>query len=463
MNSVLGEVAKAVNGEITCGGPLIKIKNICLDSREVTEGSLFFAIKGERHDAHDFVVSALAGGAAAAVVSSEVALSPELGERGLIRVLDTRLALQQLARWHRSRFQIPVMAVTGSVGKTTTKDLLALCLGARFKTLKTRGNYNNEIGVPLTLLALDESYQAAVVEMAMRNRGEIRELAAITCPTHAIITNVEPVHLENLGSLRNIAEAKCEVLEFIPENGLAFINGDDALLVETARKYQVKQILFGTGPDCSYRLAGVEVSREGTRIEASIRGQKVVFQIPVPGAHLAYNVVAAAGAALESGVSLEEIQCSLERFQPSERRLTIKAGSGGVTVIDDCYNANPLSMQAALRVLGDIGQGAVRVAVLGDMYELGEYEEPGHREVGRMAAHLGIEHLITVGESAWYICEAAREEGMQEVYHFGDKQSALNYLQAILESGMVVLFKASRGMHLEEMVEKVVTGGDDDG
>jgi len=143
--------------------------------------------------------------------------------------------------------------------------------------------------------------------------------------------------------------------------------------------------------------------------------------------------------------------------------LTIKTGSGGVTVIDDCYNANPLSMQAALRVLGDIGQGAVRVAVLGDMYELGEYEEPGHREVGRMAAHLGIEHLITVGESAWYICEAAREEGMQEVYHFGDKQSALNYLQAILESGMVVLFKASRGMHLEEMVEKVVTGGDDDG
>ena len=156
---------------------------------------------------------------------------------------DTRLALQQLARWHRSHFSIPVIAVTGSVGKTTTKDLLALCLGARFKTLKTRGNYNNEIGVPLTLLALDDSCQAAVVEMAMRNRGEIRELAGMVCPTHAIITNVEPVHLENLGSLRAIAEAKCEVLESLPETGWAFINGDDALLAETARKYQVKQIL----------------------------------------------------------------------------------------------------------------------------------------------------------------------------------------------------------------------------
>lgn len=455
MNSKLGEIARAITGEILAGDANLTVEGISLDSRKVKQGNLFFALQGEKYDAHDFVVEALSRGAAAAVVSRPVAIKAEIKDRGLIRVSDVRLALQDLARWHRDRFQLHMVAVTGSVGKTTTKDLLAAALGAGFKTLKTEGNHNNEIGVPLTLLQLDTSHQACVAEMAMRNRGEIEQLASIIRPTCAVIINVEPVHLENLGTLQNIAEAKCEVLKFIDRNGFVLINGDNPLLIETAERYPVRKFLFGRDPRCDFRILEAVTLDGGCDIEASMMGEKVKFHIPVPGSHLADNVVAAAGTAFRLGVSIPAIQESLKGFSPSYRRLNIKTGIGGTVVIDDCYNANPVSMQAALKVLNDIAGGRIRVAVLGDMYELGSYEVQGHREVGTRVAELGIEHLLAVGEHARHIWKAAREAGMDEerARYFVDKKSALDYLRTILEEDMVVLIKASRGMQMEEIVE----------
>ncbi|NLU49519.1 MAG: UDP-N-acetylmuramoyl-tripeptide--D-alanyl-D-alanine ligase [Syntrophomonadaceae bacterium] len=456
MNSVLGDIARAVNGVILSGTPALAIRGVSLDSRKVRDGNLFFALQGENHDAHDFVAEALLRGAAAAVVSRPVDLPKEVGTCGLLRVKDVRSALQDLARWHRDKFRIHVVAVTGSVGKTTTKDLVAACLESRFKTLKTEGNYNNEIGVPLTLLGLEDSYRACVVEMAMRNRGEIAQLADIAHPTCAVIINVEPVHLETLGTMDNVAEAKCEVLKYIGNDGFAVINGDNRLLVETAARYPVRKLTFGKAPGCDFRLREVRSTSNGCEINASILGENHSFYLPVPGTHLAYNVLAAVGTALQLGVGLESIRKGLQGFSPSSRRMNIKTGAGGMTIIDDCYNANPVSMQAALQALTDIAGGsATRVAVLGDMYELGSFEMQGHQQVGRLAAELGIEHLVAVGTNARYMVEAAVEAGMDEerARHFPDKRSALEYLGSVLNKDAVILVKASRGMKMEEIVQ----------
>ncbi len=457
MKVKLLEVAQAVQGNIVQGRPDVEITSVSIDSRSSGQGSLFFALKGDRHDGHDFVPQALANGAVAAVVSRPVSLPQGLVNKGLIRVDDVRKGLQMLARWHRRKFKLHVVGITGSVGKTTTKDLTANFLESKFATLKTEGNFNNEIGVPLTLLRLDESHQACVVEMAMRNLGEIEELAFLALPTCGIIINVEPVHLENLGSLEKIAEAKCELLKCIQEQGFVAINGDNPWLIQKADMYPVKKIRFGRGPNCDDRILEVESFPDKTRIRAGISGRVADFWLPFLAPHLAYNLVAAAGIAFRLGVDIEDIQAKAQSFVPSSRRLNIKPGCRGITVIDDCYNANPVSMKAALEVLSGLGAGRCRVAVLGDMYELGSYEAEGHREVGYKVAELGIEYLVTVGELARLIGEAAKEAGMKEerTLHFPEKGPAAAYLKGNLPAGAVVLVKASRGMRLEEIVREL--------
>jgi len=451
------EVAQGVQGNIVQGRPELEITSVSIDSRHAARGSLFFALKGDRHDGHDFVVQALTNGANAAVVSRLVPLPRGLEEKGLISVSDVKQGLQMLARWYRQRFNLHVVGVTGSVGKTTTKDLAALFLEARFKTLKTEGNFNNEIGVPLTLLRLDERDQACVVEMAMRNLGEIEELASLALPTCGIIINVEPVHLENLGSLEKIAEAKCELIKCIQSEGFVAVNGDNPLLLQKADMYPVKKVRFGWSPACDDRILAVDSSSGRTKVKASIAGEVACFCLPFPAAHLAHNLVAAAGVARRLGVDIGDIQARAQAFIPSSRRLNIKPGRGGITVIDDCYNANPVSMKAGLEVLSDIAGGRCRVAVLGDMYELGSYEEEGHREVGYKVAELGLEYLVTVGKLAKLIGEAAKEAGLGEerVVHFPEKESAIAYLKSNLPAGCVVLIKASRGMHMEEIVKEL--------
>ncbi|MGE5404387.1 MAG: UDP-N-acetylmuramoyl-tripeptide--D-alanyl-D-alanine ligase [Candidatus Saccharibacteria bacterium] len=446
MNASLETLAGEVGGELINADKTIKVTGASIDSRKIEPGVLFFALKGERSDGHDFVDQALSAGAAAAVVSRITGDGPQ------ILVDDPLKALQKMAAFHRSRFDIPVIAVTGSVGKTTTKDLLAECLEGTFHTLKTSGNYNNEIGMPLTLLQLKPYHQACVVEMGMSALGEIDLLSRIARPTACIIVNVGPVHLENLGSIENIARAKCEVLEYTTE--FAVLHGNSPKLREQAVFTKGPLYWFGEGPDCQWQVVDARIDTSGTSIDMKIDEMSLKIKLPLPASHLAPNAVAAVGTAIKLGVEPQAIIGRLRDFKPSSRRLNILPGRAGSVIIDDCYNANPQSMSAALRVLADMSTESRKIAVLGDMFELGDFEAEGHKLVGKAAADHKIDVLVTVGPKAALIAEGARNSGYEgEVLSFEDKSLALPAVLGMLKDGDVVLIKASRGMHMEELVE----------
>ncbi|HBQ84980.1 MAG TPA: UDP-N-acetylmuramoyl-tripeptide--D-alanyl-D-alanine ligase, partial [Syntrophomonas sp.] len=338
MNLTLEYIAHHTGGKILHHNGQT-ITNISTDSRNLKPGALFFALDGENFDGHNFILNAINQGAAAVVVSK---ITKDCTKAGVILVPDTLEALQNLAAGYRNDFQLPVVGVTGSVGKTTTKDILANCLSQDRKTLKTSGNFNNEIGLPLTLLDLEPDHQAAVVELAMRAKGQIAKLALIARPTCAIITNVEPVHLETLGSLENIALAKCEILENIGPDGFAVINGDNHLLVKTAAVFNCKKYTFGTNRDCDIEIVNISNAEAGINIELRILDEKDVFYFPLPAPELAGNVAAAAAAAYLLGVSIDDIKKGIKDFQCSHNRLHIIDLPGGGKAINDTYNANPV-------------------------------------------------------------------------------------------------------------------------
>lgn len=444
MNRSLSEIAAAVGGKVASGDGQIMINGVVADSRKVTPGTLFFALPGENYDGHDFVGQAFLSGAVA-VVSRPIEGGP------YIEVGDTLEALQRLAAYHRNQYNIPVIAVTGSVGKTTTKDLLANCLEGSLITLKTPGNYNNEIGLPLTLLGLRDEHQACVIELAMRGPGEISMLSQIARPTGCIIVNVAPVHLETMGTIENIAKAKCEVLSYTRD--FAVVNGDLSEL-DDARFPQGTLYRFGYGHFCDWRVMTTRYQSSVTQIEMDIRGRHMMVGLPFPATHLAESVAAAIGTAMLLGVEHEDIKERLMRFQPSAGRLNLKNGIKGTTIIDDSYNANPQSMKAALQVLKDWAGRRRKIAVLGDMFELGSYETEGHRSVGSVAAGMGLEILLTIGDRANGILQGAKSAGFNGVLmHFDSKRDAINFLGDEVRSGDVILVKASRGMHTEEIVE----------
>lgn len=462
MQVSLDFVCRSINGQIIAGNDRHIINGVTTDSRRVTAESLFIALCGEKFDGHDFVTAALVQGARAAVVSRVIDIRPGSGEdKTLILVDDTLQALQALASSYRRCFAIPVIAVTGSVGKTTIKDLAALFLSSTWKTLKTEGNYNNDIGLPLTLLQLDESYQAAVVEMGMGALGEIQRLAAIAQPQFALISNVEPVHLETLGNIENIARAKCEVLAEIPEDGFALINGDYKLLVETAREYSCRKYTFGYNSDCDFQVINCQVSNSGMEIKMRWQNQLETLLFPLPAQRLALNIVAAAAMALLLGIDMESIKSSLLDYKPSGNRLNIINLESGGAVINDTYNANPVSMAAAMETGHELAAAGKYLAVLGDMFELGNLETEAHLKVGQIAYASGVDLLVTVGNLAQHIAQGALEAGMnpEQVHHFLTKAEALEYLQNRIDNQWILLFKASRGMQLETMVDELFTNG----
>lgn len=448
MNKELAEIARAIGARITGNYDNVLINGVSTDSRKIKRGDLFVALKGSNHDGHDFVRQALEAGAAAAVVERNLDCGP------LLVVPDTLKALQELAAWHRKHFDIPVIAVTGSVGKTTAKDLLAASLEEEFNTLKTHLNYNNEIGVPLTLLELSPHHQVLVVELGMRAPGEIEQLARIVGPTAAVITNVAPVHLETLGSLQNIARAKCEVLAYTRD--FAVLNGDSPELRETAVFTKGPVYWFGCSEGCQWRLVSADTDRMGTRIQADFEGKLLEFTLSFPAGHLAASVIAAAGTAMLLGVSPQAIQKGLDRFVPSDHRMHFMTGRNNTLIIDDTYNASPLSMAAALKVLAHTAGEARKIAVLGDMFELGTFEQEGHLEVGKEAAVTGVDILITIGNRSRLIARGAAEKGLRgEIRSFDSKEEALDLLKQITKPGDVILVKASHGMHLERLVEEL--------
>ncbi|MGQ9779761.1 MAG: UDP-N-acetylmuramoyl-tripeptide--D-alanyl-D-alanine ligase [Bacillota bacterium] len=451
MGFSLAEVAEATGGRLV-GDPGLYCFRVSIDSREVKPGDLFFALIGARHDGHEFILQAVAAGAKAFVASRPVEVPAGVGA---VFVPDTVAALGALARYHRRRFRLPVVAVTGSTGKTTTKEMLAAIGAVRHRVAKNEGNFNNEIGLPLTLLALSPQDELLVVEMGMRGRGQIAALAAIAEPEVGVVTNIGLTHLELLGSQEAIAEAKGELVAALPAFGTAVLNGDDARCAALAAKTAARVVRFGLGEGAEVKASELIEGPEGSSfILHAPGGMSFPVRLNVPGRHQVQNALAAAAAALAVGLTPEEIQAGLAGFGLSRGRGGSVLAPGGWTVIDDTYNANPASMEAALRVLAARPTSGRRVAVLGDMLELGPATEEAHREIGRQAAGAGLSLLLTFGEAARGIGLGAMEAGFPSaaVRHYEEKTALLETLRTFLRPGDVVLVKGSRGMRMEEIV-----------
>lgn len=457
MQLTLGYINETTGGQLVRGQDQMIITGVTTDSRQVKPGDVFFALRGENFDGHDYVKQAFVQGAAAAVISDKVKQNFDEYNQGVILVEDTLQALQDLAADWRQQFAIPLIAITGSVGKTTTRDIMSAVLSTRWTTLTTEHNYNNDIGLPLTLLRLDAKHQTAVVEMAMRGPGEILRLARIARPTAAIITNVEPVHLETLGSLENIARAKCEILSSVQD--FAVINGDNHLLRKEAAEYSCPCYTFGYNEDCDFRILKAEVRKRQLNITVRLLKEEVSFEFAIPAAKLAGNIVAAAAVGYLYGMSADQILMGLQQYKPTGNRLNISPLSEGGVLINDTYNANPVSMAAALEAGRELAGNSQFVAVLGDMYELGDYEIKGHQEVGAKAAQVGVDLLITVGSKGYLIAEEAQNCGLasNKVYHFLEKEDSINFLRSRVSKQDTVLFKASRGMRLETLIQDWLT------
>jgi len=431
---------------------------VSTDSRSVRAGELFVALKGQRYDGHDFVVEAMRRGAAAAIVSEPIAAAGA-GAAVLIQVNDTLEAMGRIAAAHRSRFALPVVAITGSVGKTTTKEMTAQILSQRFRVLKTEENYNNEIGVPLTALKLEPSHQAAVFEIAMRGPGEIAWLARIIKPGIGLVTNISVTHIERLGSIGAIAAAKAELLREMSADSAAILNADD----DNSRAMQAaargKVVTFGVNRPADVTAREVSVGPTGAAQFRLVTGKgESLVRLAVPGRHNVANALAAAAAALQAGASMEDARLGLESAALGKHRLQIITSARGFTILDDCYNANPDSMIAALEVLGEL-QARRRMAVLGDMLELGPKADEMHRLVGREAAKCGLALLVVAGDFARQLREGALE-GMAEdqVIAAGDVGQCAEIILRAAGPGDAVLVKASRAVAFERIVERLASG-----
>lgn len=449
-------IIDSIKGQLVSGDDKLLIRGISTDSRKIAPGDLFVALEGDNFNGNYYANAALENGAEGVVISDLRKADIKYKHKVVIKVENTLEALQNLASSYRNQFRIPITAITGSVGKTTTKEILAAFLSIKYKTLKTPGNFNNDIGLPLSLLQLDSSYQAAVFEMGMRAPGEIDRLAGVLKPDYAIITNIAPVHLETLGSLENIAAAKCEVLSHLSASGFALLNGDNEILLSKAREYNTRIYTFGNSQNCDFRILKTAASAEGMIIHTSLLGHNRVFNFRLPSTPMAANIVSAAGLAYLLGVDLEGSNNVLHNLSLAEKRLDIKKLSCGGIVINDTYNANPLSMQAALEVLKNLGTNRRKAAVLGDMFELGDFEYKGHFGIGQKAAENGIDLLITIGKRSLAIAQGAESAGMspEKIYSFLEREDALEFLKANLNKNDAVLFKASRSMELEILLNK---------
>lgn len=448
------DIFNAVSAKGYLGSLDILVKDISTDSRKIPEGCLFIPLKGERFDGHAFLYKALKIGAACAL-SSEGA--DDVPGKTIILVEDTGKALRDLAAWYRSQFDIPIVGITGSVGKTSTKDMVASVLGQKLNILKTQGNFNNEIGLPLTVFNLEDVHQAAVLEMGMNNFGEIHRLSSIAKPSLAVITNIGVSHIENLGSRENILKAKLEILDGMGENSTLFINGDDELLSTVKNKKDVKIVTFGIHADCDFKALDIRNRGEkGISFSVIVNGASYGVDIPVPGMHNVYNALAGIGVGLSLGLSMQQILNGIASFSPGKMRMNI-TNTGIYKVINDTYNASPQSMEAALKVLSDIGGTNRKVAILGDMLELGDYSQKGHKDVGRICAE-NADILIACGTSSEETVNGALEAGMKgdRVYYYKTTQEAVSNIKNILKTGDVILVKGSRGMKMEEIAEHIL-------
>ena len=452
----LGQLLEAVGGELLgeFADRDAPIDRVDTDSRSMHPGALFIPLTGDRFDGHSYINAALEGGAGGCLTART--RDSYLPGKFYVKVEDTQKALRDLAAWYKNRFSIPFVAVTGSVGKTTAKDMLAAVLGVKYKVLKTEGNFNNNVGLPLTLLRLDSSVQIAVLEMGMDGLGQIDYLADIVKPDVGVITNVGDAHIERLGSRENILKAKCELLPHVKSGGMVVLNGDDALLSGLRGNTPVPAVFCGQGEGCEYRAqptGGDGVSHIHCRLTTPKMDREV--KIPALGDHMIYPALIAAAVGERFGLTPDEVEEGLGQFVPTRMRMNVLRRGEGITILDDTYNANPQSMRAAISVLAD-SKGGRKTAILGDMLELGPFAPALHSGVGEYLGAVGIDCLVAVGRLAEHIAQGARDAGVPTVFHCRTREEAKAVLPQVVGPDCTILLKGSRGMKLEELTAKLL-------
>ncbi len=439
------EICAAVGGTLLqdSGAP---VTGVTTDSRAVQPGQLFIPLVGERFDGHAYISKALDGGAAGCLTAA----APEtlLPGKLYIQVVDTRLALKALASWYRDKFDLPVVQVTGSAGKTTTKEMIASVLSQRYNTLRTEGNFNNDIGAPLTLLRLMPEHQAAVIETGMNHFGEIRYLGDMVRPDIAVITNVGDAHIENLGNTRQgILRAKCEIFENLTPEGIAVLNGDDELLNTVTLPQTI--LRCGVGDGCGVRVTDIDDrGLEGVACTVSIEGEHYRLTTSAPGRYMIYPMAMAAAIGRRLGLTGEEIAAGVAAYTTVGSRMHLIRLPGERLVIDDCYNANPQSMAEGLRMLA-ASPARHRVAVLGDMGELGQLTAQAHRDMGALTRRLGLT-AVAVGEKMHALTETD-----PQAQWFATVEEAMPTIRQLFTPGTAVLVKASHAMHFERIVKEL--------
>ncbi|MFA6074718.1 MAG: UDP-N-acetylmuramoyl-tripeptide--D-alanyl-D-alanine ligase [Negativicutes bacterium] len=426
----------------------VVIDDVSTDSRRVSKRTLFVPLKGEKADGHDYLQQVVAGGGCVLCARRDI----KIENGACIYVEDTLQALQKLANSVRLLYNIPVIAITGSNGKTTTKEIVFAALSEKFNVLKNEGNFNNEIGLPLTLLRLTAEHQCAIVEMGMRGLGQIDELCQIARPTIGIVTNVGETHIELLRSVENIALAKSELPQFLQAGQLLVLNADDINVGAMAKATKANVVTYGFCEMADVRATNIVATVEGITFAVSIDSLVFSVFLPAVGIHNVHNALAAIAVAWNMGLSAEEIVAGLKKYKPAGMRMLLKK-INGVNVIEDCYNASPLSMNAALDTLA-LFTGR-KIAVLADMLELGDHSERLHREIGFKIAKCGVSALVTYGKRAEYIAIAAKEQGMTRVMAFQSHDDVRSFLRGFLRADDVLLVKGSRGMELEKVLSAV--------
>ncbi|WGX75879.1 UDP-N-acetylmuramoyl-tripeptide--D-alanyl-D-alanine ligase [Paraclostridium bifermentans] len=446
------ELVIATKGTLVKGNESDEIQNIVIDSRKAKSTDAFIAIIGESLDGHKFMQSAYENGCKTFIKNRSNSIKFESSDINLIEVEDTTKALGDIANFYKCKFEIPYIGVTGSVGKTTTKDMIYAAISTKFNTLKNEGNFNNHIGVPLTLFNLNSSHDCAIIEMGMSHFNEIEYLANMVNPKIGVISNIGLSHIENLGSQEGILKAKLEITSNFDESNTLIVNGDDEYLKKICKdelNYDLKT--FGFDHNNDIYCTEYSIGEEELRFTCMIDNKKEEIYIPTVGKHNIYNAMAAILVGLRLEMDLKDIKEGLKNFKASKMRLDI-IKKDNLTIINDAYNASPDSMKAALDILGRYEKR--RVAILGDMFEMGEHSEYGHRLVGGYAIE-NVDVLITIGESSKFISDESIKLGLNSsnVYHFDNKEIAIEKLSDIINKDDVVLVKASRGMQLENIVQ----------
>jgi UDP-N-acetylmuramoyl-tripeptide--D-alanyl-D-alanine ligase len=447
----LSYIAAACGGELRCGSPATRVRRVTTDSRRVQAGDLFFALQGERFDGHTFVGEVARRGAAAAVVARAKTPQTDIG-CGIILVDDPRRALGGLAGRYRGDFSLPIVAVAGSNGKTTTKELLAAVLREKLATLASEASFNNDVGVPATLLKLERDHGVAVLEAGTNHPGELRPLVEMIAPEIGVITNIGREHLEFFGDLAGVAQEEGALAEVLPPNGKLFLNGDDEWTPSIVRRTKASVVRVGLGDANDWRAQTVQTTETGTVFRSVAPRSEFAgdCRLNLLGRHQAVNALFAIAVGAELGLSPDEVRRGLLRCQAPKMRLQVWEVHG-VRVLDDSYNANADSMHVALQTLCDLPCAGRRVAILGDMAELGPETAGAHREAGQRAAELGVKRLIAVGRWARATAESARAAGLRDVTEFPDVPAAAAAVSGLVAAGDVVLLKASRAAGLERL------------